>query len=260
MVSASDYGFIISRHVTNEKTNNYWNQSVRLIRTFYPLKKIIIIDDNSVQEFVKADFDYRNLEVIQSEYPGRGELLPYYYYYKYRWFPNAVIIHDSVFFHKRVNFEKYVAAHNSVVPLWHFSPDKENFVNSLRIVSHLKNNGDIKRHLVGHDINILGMTKTGWRGCFGVQSFINLNFLLYIQKKYALFQMLGWVKTRSDRCCLERIMGIIFSIEAPDLAKIPSVFGIIFQYMDWGYTFDQYMADIKKGVAIRPVIKTWTGR
>lgn len=258
MVAPSDYGFIISRHVTNEKTNKYWNQAVRLIRTFYPLKQIIVIDDNSAQEFVKAEFPYRNLEIIQSEYPGRGELLPYYYYYKHRWFPNAVIIHDSVFFHSRVNFEKYLG--RRVVPLWHFQPDKENFVNSLRIAANLKHNGEIKRSIVGHDINILGMTKTGWRGCFGVQSFISLPFLLHIQQKYAIFQMLGTVKTRADRCCLERIMGIIFSIEAPDLANKHSVFGVIFQYMDWGYTFDQYIEDIKKGVAIRPVIKTWTGR
>ena len=39
------YGFIITRHVNSEKTNKYWNKCVKCIRTFYPLKKIIIIDD-----------------------------------------------------------------------------------------------------------------------------------------------------------------------------------------------------------------------
>ena len=37
------YGFIITRHVNSEKTNKYWNKCVKCIRTFYPLKKIIII-------------------------------------------------------------------------------------------------------------------------------------------------------------------------------------------------------------------------
>jgi hypothetical protein len=38
-----NYGFIISRHVNSEQTNQYWNQCVKLIRTYYPLKKIVII-------------------------------------------------------------------------------------------------------------------------------------------------------------------------------------------------------------------------
>ena len=54
------FGFIITRHVNSEQTNKYWNQNVKLLRKFYPYKKIIIIDDNSNQDFIKADFDYKN--------------------------------------------------------------------------------------------------------------------------------------------------------------------------------------------------------
>ena len=100
-MNIDNYGFIITRHVNSEKTNMYWNRCVRCIRTFYPLKKIVIIDDNSDQSFVKDEFNYRNVIHIQSEFPGRGELLPYYYFHKNKFFENAVIIHDSVFFHER---------------------------------------------------------------------------------------------------------------------------------------------------------------
>ena len=62
------YGFIILRHVNSESTNKYWNQSVKLIKTFYPNKKIVIIDDNSNQNFVKADREYINVEIVKSEY------------------------------------------------------------------------------------------------------------------------------------------------------------------------------------------------
>jgi len=253
-----NYGFIISRHVNSESTNRYWNQAVRLIRTFYPLKKIVIIDDNSNWDYIKPEFPYRNLEIIRSEYPGRGELLPYYYFYKYHWFQNAVIIHDSVFFHKRIPFEKYIGL--KVMPLWHFNADKENFVNSIRIVSALKNNLEVKKQLVGHDINILGMPKNVWYGCFGAQSFISHSFLSYLQNKYKLFQMIPYLKCRADRCCLERILGIIFSTEAPEVVKLQSAFGQIFQYIRWGYTYDEYIKDGKSGMTIRPVIKVWTGR
>ena len=59
----SNYGFIITRHVNSEKTNQYWNQCVKLIRTFYPLKQIIIIDDNSNQQFIKS-----NISRIEKDY------------------------------------------------------------------------------------------------------------------------------------------------------------------------------------------------
>ena len=77
------FGFIITRHVNSKKTNNYWNQCIKLIRMYYPFRKIIVIDDNSNQFFISADFQYKNVSFIQSEYPGRGELLPYIYYLKY---------------------------------------------------------------------------------------------------------------------------------------------------------------------------------
>ena len=68
----NSYGFIITRHINSETTNKYWNQSVKLLRTFYPERKIIIIDDNSNQNFVKADFDYKNITIITSEFPRSG--------------------------------------------------------------------------------------------------------------------------------------------------------------------------------------------
>ena len=85
------FGFIITRHVNSETTNRYWNHSVKILRTLYPERKIIIIDDNSNQTFVKADFNYNNVQIIQSEFPGRGELLPYYYFIKHKFFANGYV-------------------------------------------------------------------------------------------------------------------------------------------------------------------------
>ena len=55
------YGFIITRHVNSEKTNNYWNNNVKLLRGLYPSSKIVIIDDNSNYDYVKAEFEYKNI-------------------------------------------------------------------------------------------------------------------------------------------------------------------------------------------------------
>jgi len=257
-MNLNSYGFIITRHVNSEKTNNYWNRCIKLIRTFYPHRKIVVIDDNSNQEFVKAEFEYKNVIYEQSEYPGRGELLPYTYFLKNHYFDNAVIIHDSVFFHKRVNFEKLLGL--DVLPFWHFDADKENYLNTQKISTVLKNHYELQVKINMNEINILGLNKTGWNGCFGVQSFINYNFLNYINNKYKITNLLHVVKNRSDRCCLERLFGIIFSSESKINIRNKSLFGHIHNYQNFGYSYDQYINDINNSKIPQYVVKVWSGR
>jgi hypothetical protein len=107
---------------------------------------------------------------------------------------------------------------------------------------------------------ILGLSHLKWNGVFGVQAFINHSFLTQIQNKYKIFNMISSVKNRKDRCCLERIMGAIFSIEVPLLNITKSLFGRIFNYQTWGYSYEEYINDIKHGRLPRFVVKVWTGR
>lgn len=251
------FGFIITRHVNSVKTNKYWNHSIKLIRTFYPLRKIIIIDDNSNYEYVSSEFDYKNVEIIQSEFPGRGELLPYYYFLKFRFFENAIILHDSVFIHKRIPFENFNGI--DVMPLWFFHSDKENIVNTKRIAKNLNNNILIDNK-ISKKLNVLGLNTDKWYGCFGVQSYINLGFLQQIEIKYGITNLISAVKCREDRCCLERIFGAIFFTESPKLFKKKSLFGDIMKYQKWGYSYDEYMVNLKKGTIPKVMVKVWTGR
>lgn len=252
-----DFGFIITRHVNSEKTNKYWNNCVKLLRTLYPLKKIVIIDDNSNYDFINAEFDYKNLEIIQSEFPKCGELLPYYYFLKYKFFKNAIMIHDSVFFHKRIDFENLRGI--NVVPLWFFEPDTENIENTRKIVKNLKNYISLENKLNKNEL-VMGLYSDKWYGCFGVQSYINLNFLERIEIKYGITNLIKAVKCRADRCCLERIFGCIFFTESMGLLKQKSLFGNIMRYQKWGYSYDEYLNDLKKGFVPRGVVKVWTGR
>jgi len=256
----NNFGFIITRHVNSENTNRYWNHSIKLLRLFYPTKKIVIIDDNSDTNFLKADYDYSNVEIIQSEFPGRGELLPYYYFVKNKFFENAVIIHDSVFFHKRINFE--VLKGTDVLPLWHFSSDNENESNTLRLIENLKNKFNIDTKLKQNASSMFSiMLDNKWDGCFGCQSYINHNFLLHIENKYNISSLTKVVQNRADRCCLERIMGCIFYSESPKLNTIKSMLGSIWNFPFVGkYNFDMYDTDFKKGTLKRAVVKVWTGR
>ena len=258
-MDVANYGFIITRHVNSEKTNKYWNICIQSIRRFYPSEKykIIVIDDNSNKEYLKEFNHYENVYYIQSEFPGRGELLPYYYYYKHYFFNNAVIIHDSVFFQKRIKFEKI---NLPIIPLWHFENEKkENVENSKRLISVLKNKTPLFEKLTELDNFTLKWNQDAWAGCFGCQSYISHKFLSFITEKYNLFSLLYVVKNRSDRCCLERIMGIIFCLNNP--SKIFSLLGSISTYMKWGYSFDDYCKDrlARKKINV-PLLKIWTGR
>ena len=253
------YGFIITRHVNSELTNKYWNQCVKLIRTYYPFRKIIIIDDNSNYNFVKSDHEYKNTEIIQSEYPQRGELLPYIYFLRHQWFNNAIILHDSVFIHKRISFEKI---RFPVMPLWHHKYDKENLDNLLRISNYLKNNFYLKQKLQGSELNILGMQKDeNFDLCFGAMTYINLNFLKKIEGKYNLSNLINCINSRKDRCGLERILGLLFFLEYPNLQKIGSLFGSIHHhYRPFNYNYDQYFHDFQNKKAYEKFVKVWTGR
>ena len=252
------YGFIITRHVNSETTNKYWNQNIKLIRTHYPLKQIVIIDDNSNYDYVKSEFEYKNITVIQSEFHGRGELLPFIYFLKHKWFDNAVIIHDSVFIHKRIPFEQIGLP---VIPLWHHTYDKENLPNLLRITKFLKHKLSIEKILNGNDVNILGMNRDKFKLCFGVQCYINLQFLERIEYKYNISNLVHAVHCRTDRCALERIIGIIFSLEYSNLLNINSLFGSIFHHKNaFSYNYDAYVADFNNKNAPHSFVKVWTGR
>ena len=167
------YGFIITRCVTCEKTNKYWNECIFRIRKYYPSNEIVVIDDNSNMEFVKDVHHIDNVRIINSEFKGAGEILPYYYLHKFRFFPEAVILHDSVFFNTRIKFE--VLKNVPVMPLWHFVYN-ENVGNSLWILRHIKNINIIRRKLQQDSVQTLGFRRQDkWSGCFGVQSYIIIN-------------------------------------------------------------------------------------
>ena len=70
-----------------------------------------------------------------SEFKKRGELLPYYYYLKYKWFDCAVIIHDSCFINKKLNIEI-----EDYISLMHFvKHSHDNIYNETRIIKSLNN-------------------------------------------------------------------------------------------------------------------------
>lgn len=238
--------FIITRHVISEETNKYWNECYRCIRKFYPDNMIMIIDDESDYTFVKFENNMKNIMIVQSEFPHAAEILGYYYFYRYRLADKAVILHDSVFFQEYVDLE----SHNDIKYLWHFVKHSSDDVKQeVNLIETLDNHTELlsfyyKKHL--------------WHGCFGSQSVIALSFLDHLQDKYKIFRIIPLVKDRIIRYALERVLACIFTFEHRTLFDNPSICGNIYDWINWGFTFQRYEEFHRSHY--RSIVKVWTCR
>ena len=230
-------GFILLRHVNSEQSNEYWKLAYASIRKYYT-NPIVIIDDNST-DFL-TPMPMKNTIVIQSEYPARGELLPYYYYAKHKWFDQAVIIHDSVFINKKIDFH----VHNYKF-LWEFTEHKYDVpLKEKKLIRALKNHEELMD---------LYETKQ-WKGCFGAMMIIRHTFLKQVDKQYDLSRLIPLIQTRDDRKRLERVIACMFQTKATAV----SILGNIFDYGSnpFYYSFKDYL----KRKPTLPIIKVWSGR
>ena len=241
------FGFIILRHVNSEITDKYWIESYYSIRKIYK-NRIIIIDDDSNPKFL-TNIETINCIVINSEFKKSGEILPYYYFYKYQFFEKAVIIHDSTFIKKYIDFNKY----SNVKFIWHFTHHWDDEDKELKLLKILEN-----KKLMDFYHN-----KDKWFGCYGVQSVIDLEFLKNIQTKYNIFQLIILINNRDKRTNFERIFGLICMMENNMLLE-PSIYGTIHHYIHWGYQYLNYLEDMKNNTENPKnhldIIKVWSGR
>jgi len=239
-------GFIILRHVDSETTGKYWIESYNCIRKFY-YNKIIIIDDNSNYDYIE-NITLINCEIIQSEFLGKGEILPYYYLYKYKFFKKAIILHDSVFIHKYIHFNDF----NNIKFIWHFTHHWNNESDEIKLLDILDNNQALKEFYYN---------KEKWVGCFGVQSIIEYTFLEKIVNKYNIFKLIDYIQNRELRMNFERIFGLICFYEYDNLINNISLYGIIHHYIHWGYLYSSYIEDKNnKKIDHLDIIKVWSGR
>jgi hypothetical protein len=240
-----EVGFILTRHVNSEKTDLYWKECINQIRKFHPNNKIVIIDDNSDKKFL-SNQKFENCEIIESEFPGRGELLAYYYFYKNKFFDKAIVIHDSIFIQSEI---KNIP--DKVKFLWDFEHYFDNEIEEINLLKNLNNSEKLIEFYIHKNL---------WKGCFGVMSIIDYEFLKSIQEKYNFFTLLNDIKTRDSRMNLERVFATICSYEISEMTKYPSIFGNIHSFIKWGYSYEQYIEDKNNNTINLPIIKVWTGR
>lgn len=254
--------FIVLRHVNNETSNEYWQESCAKINQYYPDTKIYIIDDYSNPIFIKQTHELKHITIIKSELPkGKAELLPYYYFHTYKWDTHAIILHDSVFLNG-TPFD-FNAMPDKVKFLWHTDNHSwDNRYAEALLVKKLKN--------YTQPLNLFWNLKQ-WSLCFGVMSAISYTFLDELNKKYDLFNaLIPVINTRPDRMRLERIFGLLCCVECNGVSfngdsfnNNKSYMGDIDKINKWSYTWDNYKGDRAGNITeLYPygLIKVFSGR
>ena len=236
----SSLGFIMLRHVNNELTNKYWNHCYECIRKYYPENLILIVDDNSNYEYVAEKQPLYKTTIINSEYPGRGELLPYFYYLHNKLFDTAFIIHDSVFVNQRIDFsvDKYKM-------LWNFKHNWDQIEDETNIIN------------VFNDVELLNFhkNKTLWKGCFGCMTIVKHDFLTFVNTQYDISKLLDVIKMRYNRCSFERVISCLFQSCLLQKNANETLLGDIHDYYNRSITFEE-----KDYFTHLPLTKVWTGR
>lgn len=259
----NEIGFIILRHVNSIKTNEYWKECYRCIRKFYTTNKILIIDDNSDQKYVTEynqdnddGVELTNTTIIQSEYPKRGELLPYYYYLKNKFCDIAVILHDSVFIQQPINFHV-----DEYKMLWHFHSsmmkDMQSSAKQIELINALNHQE------LSYMYEYFYLNK--FNGCFGGMSVIRHSYLHEINSIFKIDKLLPHITCRVARCAFERVISFLLIYKNygggfyyKNKNKHQSLLGDIEKYCSWGITFEEY---IKYRHSMKlPIVKVWTGR
>ena len=241
-------GFVLLRHVNSFDTNLYWQVSYASIRRHHPNAKIIIIDDNSDETFLQLNLVLRlhNTEIIQSAWPGRGELLPYLYYLEHRWFDTAVILHDSTFLQRPVE----VDGMHDYTFLWTFEHWWDKPAKERSYIALLRNHRDI--------LAFYGR-KSAWKGCFGAMSVVRYEYLKKVDEHCDLRRLLHVIRTRADRMAFERILACLLDVHRDRTnAASPSLFGDIHRFCRWGISFDEWLTNASNRDL--PIVKVWSGR
>jgi len=239
------FGFYILRHVSNEETNELWQHCYQCIRKFHQ-EKIIIIDDNSKKEYLSPlPVD---VELIESDFPGRGEILPYYYFHRDRPFDIAIMLHDSMFLTTKLNIQDF----QGLRFLWKFEDhrfDVPPFYQ--RLILLLQKSQPLLQ---------LSTQPDKWVGCFSVMSICHWNAIDFLHKTFNLFHLLKAVVIREDRMGLERCFSLCCHVAGFVEPKNAAIFGDISNFpRKWGYySWKNYKEE--NYPKIFPIVKVWVGR
>ena len=237
------YVFVILRNIQQASDNELWLSCYHSIRQFYT-NQIIIIDDNSAINTFNGKLV--NTEIIQSEYNGAGEILPYVYFQKNQWADTMIFLHDSMTLHRAFTEDEL---DHEVVFHWHFIETSQDMIKKTIALLNIL-------HVSPEIIEYAASGK--WKGCFGGTMIIDAGVIDMLEEKYNISTLTTYIRTRTQRQLVERLIGILLSYEK----KVSSNFGDILKFP---YAFEPHKLQITTHNISQmnyntAIIKLWRGR
>jgi len=237
--------FIIPRYIVDISHSGLWIEQYLSIRKFYSDAKIIYIDNGSKKEFlVDPPFELVNCDILKSEVPESRLFSTFYYFIKYySHYKTGIFLHDGFFFHRKVDFSDVKEARF----FWHFTRhDYDNKLHAKEFFSKMNNTEELYKFYL----------KKKWLGCLGCMIVMKSDFLMKLQDKYNLINMVDSVN-HLNTCEFERTIGCMSYFESEEVRKNPSFFG------HCGFmkttSFDDYMKRKEEFIS-EPVIKIFNTR
>lgn len=237
------YVFVILRNIQKTSDNDLWLSAYQSIRQYYT-NQIVIIDDNSSLNTFNGKLV--NTEIIQSEYNGAGEILPYHYFLKEKWADTMIFFHDSMILHRAFTDDEL---DHEVVLHWHFNEkDKAIIKKTVALLSYLTKSTEIEEYALNGS----------WNGVFGGTSIIDLTVLEMLEEKYKITNLVNFIRTRKQRQLVERVLGILLCYEK----NVTSNFGDILKYPKNFETnnLQTSIHNISQANYNTAIIKLWRGR
>jgi hypothetical protein len=256
VTSIQPLGFIVVRHMQTINHQRLWKLCYDRIRMFYPSVPIMIIDDNSNPDMIDPTVEKTlvNTQIINSQYPQRGELLAYYYFHKLHPFEKAIFLHDSMFLTQPLD-ETAIQNVNSVKFLWHFYNNIQSSEYEHVIIRELSQSSQI---------SALYTDRTRWYGCFGVASIITWSFIDLLHREHNIFTVgLKLINTRLRRENLERVFAVLCTFYNSTLEHSPSLLGnynTLPGVFSIAPTFDQMIKMPWEQQCKYPIFKIFNGR
>ena len=243
------FGFVVTRHINSPKSALLWKECYSCIRKHHPNSPIMLIDDNSNSDLVDTAFDSGCTSTIfvTSDFPGRGELLAYYYYLCMNPFPRAVFLHDSAFLNYPL--PKFTQDLSGVHTLWSFKHHLDDDDCGASISDTRKQLEEFRDPAL---VKLQENTE-GWLGCFGGMVIMTHDAISKMDRGGGFSRLLPLVTCRADRMSFERTMGVLVASDAN--SPHAGLLGDIHKYCPWGLTY----ANRHKTKHL-PITKVWTGR
>lgn len=218
----SNFGFIISTYVCNDTHKYALIKCILSIYNFHPdCKIVVIIDHKSDLNFFRDILNIFSNVLFEFDCSNfNAENLPYLYFLKKKYFQKAVILQDSMFLVKKL---ENISSINTCKFIWHF----ENNRNEWAVIKEPETTFNITNNIVTHDdlnkYNIKNKIineefkkycleiyddKFKWIGCFGCRLIIDYNFLVQLEEKTNIIDLLSKLNEKRDRMSAESIFGL----------------------------------------------------